>query len=281
MFKADMHIHTTSSDGLLEPEEVVEWAKKKNIDVIAITDHDSVDGIDRALKAGEKLGIEVIPGLEMSCTHKDEEVHITGLFIDYKNNELKDRLLSLSESRTLRGKQIVDKLNEINIDISYEDVLKEANCGSVGKPHVARVLVKKNIVKDSEEAFSKYLAKDRVADIPRAKISVKEATNLIHNAGGIAILAHPGLIKNKNIPLELIYKGIDGMEVIHSIHTDDTVERIGKIVKEKNLLKSAGSDCHGNLVNGQPIIGDYSLDEEEFNLLKEASVERKKLNAKK
>ncbi len=276
-----MHVHTTSSDGLFEPEETVKWAHDKGIDVIAITDHDSIDGIDRAIKAGDELGVRIVPGVEMSCTYKGEEVHIVGLFIDYKDKELKDRLRSLSESRTLRGKKIVDKLNALGIEIKYEDVLNEAKCGSVGKPHVARVLDAMGAVESFEEAFDKYLAKGKPADVEREKITVKEATELINKAGGIAVIAHPGLISNKNYPLELLFHGIDGMEVIHSIHDNDTIERIGKIVRDKNLLKSAGSDCHGNLIDGSPIIGDFYLTRDEFEEIEKAHLERVKSNAKK
>lgn len=280
MFKADMHVHTTSSDGLFEPEETVEWAKKKGIDVIAITDHDTVDGIERAVKAGKEFGVRIVPGVEMSCAYKDDEVHVVGLFIDYKNRELKERLENLSENRTLRGKKIVDRLNSLGVEIKYEDVLNEAKCGSVGKPHIARVLAATGAVKSFDEAFNKYLAKGKPADIAREKITVEEAVKLIKNAGGVAVVAHPGLLVNKNYPLELIFLGIDGMEVIHSIHDNDTVERIGKIVRDKKLLKSAGSDCHGNLIDGVPIVGNFYLNEEEFEKIEKVHLERVKENAK-
>ncbi|MDO5707467.1 MAG: PHP domain-containing protein [Andreesenia angusta] len=281
MFKADMHVHTTASDGLLSPTEVIRWASKKEINAIAITDHDTVKGIEEAIDSGKRYGVKVIPGVEMSCIYKESEVHIVGLFIDHNDKKLNDKFKELSESRTKRGKKIISNLREIGIDIDYDELLKEANCDSIGKPHIARLLIKKNYAEDMQDAFKKYLLNGKPGDVERAKILVPEAIELIKSVNGIAIIAHPGLIKRKVYPLELLRYNPDGMEVLHSIHDKHTIERIGKIVREKNLLKSAGSDCHGNLYDGIPILGDFYLNRDEYEAILKKHLERKIENGKK
>ena len=278
MFKADMHVHTTASDGVFSPEEAVKWAADKNIDTIAVTDHDTVNGLEEAFEAGRKYGVNIIPGAEMSCLYKEDEVHIVGLFIDYENEDLKKKFKELSEARTKRGAKIAENLRKEGIDISYEEILKEAQCDSVGKPHVARVLVKKGYAEDMDDAFKKYLVRGKPGDVERKKITVPEAAELIHNAGGIAIVAHPGIIRHREYAEEILQYDIDGMEVIHSIHSEETIKRIQKLVDDRGLLKSAGSDCHGKLIDGVPMIGDYYLTEEEFNALKKRRDERMKTN---
>lgn len=275
MYKADMHVHTTASDGILSPIEVVRLAKKKNVDTIAITDHDTVNGVEEAISEGLKENINVVPGVEFSCKYLDEEVHIVGLFIDYKNELILEKFKHLSESRTKRGKIIVEKLRENGIQIDYNEVLNEANCDSIGKPHIARILINKGYAQNMDDAFKKYLSKNKPGDIPREKVSIEESISLIHNANGIAILAHPGLIKEEYLK-DILKYDLDGLEVIHSIHSEEVIDKLDKLAKENNLIKSAGSDCHGELKNGRIIIGDYFLNKDEFESLKKRHYERMK-----
>lgn len=267
MYRADLHVHTTASDGLLAPSEVVEWAAKKEVDAVAITDHDSVSGIDEAIEAGRRLGVCVIPGIEFSCTYRDEEIHILGYFIDHKSRCLNDKLKELAKSRESRGLRIIEKLLESNIEISYEEVKAESKGGSVGRPHIARILVKKGIASSVEEAFRQYLVKGKLGYVDREKITVSEAADLIHGAGGVVVMAHPGIVKNQNYPKEILRYDIDGIEVIHSAHDEDTTCRYEKLASSLGMAKTAGSDCHGNMIEGKPIIGDFSIGKSDVEIL--------------
>lgn len=258
MYKADLHLHTTSSDGLFTPTEVVEWAAKKKLNAIAITDHDTVDGIAEALEAGDRYGLEVIPGIELSCTYRDEEIHVLGYFIDGDSKPLVDKISELKEARENRGNGIVENLIQYGLDITAEEVMEKVQDGAFGRPHIARVLVEKGIVDSMEEAFNNYLVKGKIGYVERYKITVKEAIDLIHISGGVAVMAHPGIAKNRDYPKEILRYGFDGIEVVHSAHDESTEREYTKIADKLDLIKTAGSDCHGVLEDGNPMLGEYT-----------------------
>jgi predicted metal-dependent phosphoesterase TrpH len=242
---ADLHIHSNFSDGLLSPEEIVRKARDSGLTVISITDHDIVDGIEPAIAEGEKLGIKVIPGIEFTTDLPDTEIHILGYYIDYKTKWLKELLLKIREDRTNRIYKISEKLKKLGIDINAEDVLALAEKGSVGRPHVARLLLEKGIVKSIQEAFNKYLDNDAPAYVPHFRLTPAEAVETIVKAGGIPVYAHPAVSNKDEIIPELMAKGLAGIEVYYSKHSDAQVKHYKSLAKKYGLLMTGGSDYHG------------------------------------
>lgn len=260
MVKADLHVHTTASDGLLTPSDVVKWANKKEIKVISITDHDTVSGIEEAIKSSGDYSITIVPGIELSCIYNEEEVHILGLFIDYNSYLFKELSDKLIESRYGRAKKIISKLNELDIHITLEEVLKLCNNKVIGRPHIARVLIEKGYVSSIDDAFETLLGNGKPAFISRYKLSINEATDIIHKTGGLSILAHPGLIRNCNIENILKNYNIDGIEVYHSKHCEDDIVKFIDLSREFNLIITGGSDWHGDFNNGECNLGEFFID---------------------
>ena len=268
MYYIDMHIHTTASDGMLTPEEVVDWAVKKKIQAIAITDHDTISGVAKAIQYSKIYrNFVVIPGIEISCSYNDEDVHILGYFIDYKSPKLKYMVDKFKIHRENRGKKIVKKLKKIGLHIEYEEVKNIAPNNVVGRPHIARVLIAKGYVDNMNEAFDRYLKKGTIGYVKKHEFSIKEAIDLIHNINGIAILAHPGLLEKEETFKNIIKMNIDGLEIYHSKHSKRQKNEYEKIAVENNLLVTGGSDCHGSLMNNFPILGDYGITYNEFKKL--------------
>jgi len=244
--KVDLHIHTTFSDGLLKPEEVVKKAYELNLQAIAITDHDTVDGVLPAIIESRKYkGLEVIPGIELSTYHGDQEVHILGYYINYNDLALKKVLLDLQQNRKIRLEKILAKLNDINIKVDILDVYKFSKGASIGRPHIALAMMERGYVSSIKEAFEKYLGKGKTAYVPRRKLLPSDAIKLIIKSNGIPVLAHPGLLENDTIIPELINNGIMGIEVIHKEHMQDDISCYTKLAQENNLLLTGGSDSHG------------------------------------
>ncbi len=271
MQKADLHIHTTASDGLLNPEEVLKWAKVKRLTTIGITDHDTVNGIIPAIEASPKYGIEVVPGIELSTLYEEEEIHILGYYIDYNAEWFLETLRKIQNSRYERASRIVDKLNEMGVNITLEQVKDIAGTGAIGRPHIARAMIVKGYINNIKEAFQGYIGKGCPAYVERYKLSCQEAIEMIRKLGGVSILAHPGLIKNKALIGKIISLGIDGIEAYHTKHDDETVRNSLAIANARNLLITGGSDCHGIRLNNEPIIGNCTVDYKYVQQLKEAA----------
>lgn len=253
----DMHTHTLYSDGLYSPTKLIDKAIAKNLAGIAITDHDTVEGLDEAcryIKSNEKFVL--IPGIEFGCRHDDKEVHLLGYFIDYNHNKLIDITDKLKESRVKRGDEIVKKLMQLGVDISISDVRKYSREGYIGRPHIARALIEKNYVKSIDEAFEKYLKRGRPAFAERFQLTIKESIDLIRDINGISVLAHPKLIGDGSLIDYVISLGIDGIECFHSKHSEDDTKELLKIAKDKNLIITGGSDYHGD----DDILGDFYID---------------------
>lgn len=255
----DLHVHTTASDGMFSPKEVVRWAHKKNLKAIAITDHDTIDGIQEALIEGEKLGIKVIPGIEINTDYRGLEVHILGYYIDYKEPWFNDLLKEIRLARYNRAKKMIEKLNSLGIAISLEEVVEIAGTASIGRPHIARILEKNYVVQNSKEAFEKYIGMNQPAYVERYKITPSEAIKVILRCKGIPILAHPGLIKDYSIVRELVGSGLQGIEVFHTKHSEEDIYLLSKMAKQYDLIITGGSDCHGVLYNNQPILGSLNI----------------------
>lgn len=256
--KIDLHTHTYFSDGQHSPEELIIKAKEAGIDIIAISDHDTVDGIVEAVEAGKKYGVEVIPGLEISSDIKDREVHLLAYFFDPLNIELEKYLKFFRAERIKRAITIIEKLKELGLFIQLDEVLELARNSAVGRPHIAKVLVKNGLVSNYFEAFSKYIGNGCPAYERKVHVSPRSAFKIINDAGGLSFIAHPGHLPDA-IMIELIEAGLDGIEVVHPSHLPHQVKHYRGIVNEYFLLESGGSDFHGGERNDYGNLGKYSI----------------------
>lgn len=250
MKKVDLHVHSTYSDGTLTPTELVKRAKTLDISAFALTDHDTVEGVSEAVSAGSELGVEVVPGVELSTHYDTKEIHIVGLYIDYTDETFKKELDSLRDSRENRNRRICQRFSELDIDISYEKMLELYPDAVITRAHFADYLVKNGIVKSRNEAFERYLGDNRPCYVHREKMLPARAIELIKNAGGVAILAHPVLYHLGNDQMNkliqyLCHNGISGLEAIYSTYTTGEEIQMRKLARENNLLISGGSDFHG------------------------------------
>lgn len=263
--KFDLHVHTNHSDGIFSPKEVVDMAVMQDLQGIAITDHDNVTGIEIAINYSKKYdNFTVIPGIEISCVHNDEEVHLLGYFIDYKDSRIINLTEKLKSSRLSRGIKMVENINKLGLDLSIEDVKKFSGENYIGRPHIARAMIEKRYVKTLSEAFDKYLDRGKPGYVDRFKISIDETISLIKKIGGISVLAHPGLLKDRSIINYCIQCGIVGIECIHSKHSQTDIDFMLDIAKKNNLIATGGSDFHGDLINGNMLIGKYYINIEDI-----------------
>lgn len=271
---ADLHIHTSFSDGLLSPEEVVKRAHKSGLTIIAITDHDTVDGIPRAMAEGGRIGIKVIPGIEFTTDLPETEVHILGYYIDYKADWLLELLKRIRNDRINRIYKIVEKLKKLGINVDVNEILTLAclpagrvDIGSVGRPHVARVLLQKGIVNSIQEAFNKYLDYNAPAYVPHFKLTPSEAVKTVIRAGGAPVYAHPAVSNKDDIIPELIKEGLAGIEVYYSRHSDSQIRHYLSLAKKYGLLVTGGSDYHGFGTMRDVSLGDIKMSDEEVRKL--------------
>ena len=251
---ADLHLHTQFSDGTFTPEELVLHAQKSGLACIALTDHDTVEGCARAAAACAAVKMDFITGAELTAEHADTEVHIIGYFLDTENKTLLERIAQFQIVRQQRIHEMVAALNKLGVPLKVEVVFALANCKSPGRPHVARALVKEKLIGNLDEAFEKYLKKGRPAWVPKTKMSALESIELIHQAGGLAVMAHPGLNRTDEIIPGLADAGLDGIECFHTKHSTVMSERYLEIAEKHHLLVTGGSDCHGFSKN-KPLIG--------------------------
>lgn len=248
----DLHIHSTFSDGTKKPAELVAMAKKSGLRTISITDHDTFEGVAEAVKAGLKYDVEIIPGIELSVVFNDTPLHLLGFFVDINNHDLKSTLKKIQDGRIQRNQRILEKLNGLGIEISMEDVLKKSSVGQAGRPHIAQVLVESKKARNIDDAFRRYLKKGAVAYSPRYILKAEKAINLIRNAGGAAVLAHPYTIhptmtKVLSIIEELVQLGLDGIEVHYPLHNSKVRKKLLTICERYMLVITGGSDYHGDI----------------------------------
>ena len=250
MVRIDLHSHTTASDGSLTPEDLVRLAKQQGVATLALTDHDTITGLPRAMAEGEQAGVEVIPGIEISCLYGETELHILGYFINPDDPHLEPALAQYRASREDRNPRIVQRLQELGCALTYAEVKAAAGTATVGRPHIAQALVRRGYVNSVSEAFDRYLADDAPAYIPRLLPSPAEAIGLIRQIGGIPVLAHPAYTSRLKEPFEqacetLKRLGLLGIEAIYSSHNRRQTDRYRSISRNQGLLVTGGSDFHG------------------------------------
>ena len=250
MSRIDLHLHTTHSDGSQTPTEVVRLAHEAGVSALAITDHDITTGLPEAIAAGQELGIEIIPGIEISSRHGESELHVLGYFLKWEDAKLNERLVTLRESRHRRNPKIIELLQAAGIDITYDEVRAVAGSDSVGRPHIARVLMNKKVVTTAKEAFDRFLAEGKAAYVPRDLPAPVDAIRWIKDAGGLAVLAHPTWVKTTegtltDLARQLKEQGLDGVEVHYSTHTPRQTRTYLSLAKQLGLLVTGGSDFHG------------------------------------
>ncbi len=254
----DLHIHTTASDGTFTPAEALQLAQKLKLGAIAITDHDTVDGAKEALRIGIPESMKFLTGVEISAKPPSHfnlpaTFHILGYAIDLENSELNQTLVLLQDVRKNRNPKILDRLRQLDIVISLEEVKKEAGNGQLGRPHIAKVMMKKGFVESIDEAFDKFLGKRKPAYVDKYRISCKRAITLIKNAGGLPVLAHPYLLDFPNddtleeLMVHMKGLGLIGIEVYYPEHSPERINHYKSLADLHNLIMTGGTDFHGNL----------------------------------
>jgi 3',5'-nucleoside bisphosphate phosphatase len=241
---ADLHIHSTASDGLFTPSDVVAAARAAGLAAIALTDHDTLEGVPEARAAGEALGLRVIAGVELSAHDGDHELHVLGLHLT-RLGALQDRLAALRSIRRTRAAEIVDKLRALGIPIELDSVWREAGAGSVGRPHVARVLIAHGWAKDHRDAFDRLIGSGKPAYVAKQRLPLTESVQMVREAGGLAIVAHPGPDGVRSRLEAFKRMGFDGVEVRHPSHTAEDIARLGTLADYLDMVPSGGSDWHG------------------------------------
>lgn len=255
---ADLHLHTFFSDGTYSPEELVAHASRQELTAIALTDHDTVEGCERAAAACASAKIDFVPGAELTADQNGTEVHILGYFLDTSSPDLLRETAKFQTVRQERIREMVVRLNGLSVPLQVESVFELANCRAPGRPHVARALVQAGHCRSVDEAFDRFLKKNRPAWVPKFKISASGAIDLIHKSGGVAVLAHPALNGVDDQIPQMAEAGLDGLECFHTKHSGPTAAHYVNLAARNNLLVTGGSDCHG-MSKGRPLIGSIRL----------------------
>lgn len=245
----DLHIHSIHSDGTMKPAELVDYAVKAGLKAVALTDHDTMSGVAEALAAGHDNGVEVIPGIEVSAWHNGTSMHILGYWLRHDDRELLTRLNSIQKARHDRNLKIIDKLNRMGIKTTMEEVEQHSACGLTGRPHIARLLVSKGLVSDVGKAFRLYLKKGAAAYAERFRFGADDAIQMIRQAGGLAVLAHPAQLDPslRSIPAllrALKSFGLDGIEVYYPKHSNRAITTLKTLAQNTGLFITGGSDLH-------------------------------------
>ena len=253
MKHCDLHMHSTHSDGTVPPKELVRLAKEAGLACIALTDHDTLDGVREAQEEGRRLGVEVIPGVEISVKFEPGTLHILGYFVDPNSKELAEGLEKVQQARKERNPKIIELLRASGVEITLEEVERESNGGQIGRPHFARVLIRKGYAKDSKEAFQKYLSKGSSAYVDKRNLTSQEALDLINRSGGVASIAHPKQMKLDETPSQLEAEvkrlkteGMLGIEVYSSCQSREEASVYRALAERLGLFVTGGSDFHGS-----------------------------------
>lgn len=265
-FKADLHTHTTHSDGWLTVDSLLRRAILHQIDVLSITDHDTVSGFIEAQQVNTKYGLKLVPGIELSAQYNDFEVHVLGYYFDPGNKQILEYTETLKVDRLQRCTRIVDKLRAEGVDISMADVMAECKGDIVGRPHIAKALIRRKIAKNFAHAFRTYLGNNASSYEKKYFISPADAVKMIHDAGGIAVLAHPGHFDDDTLST-ILQEKFDAIEAIHPSHSSQQQQRLIEISKKMGIPYSGGSDFHGGTSTDRGYIGLYFLNKKEFSAM--------------
>jgi predicted metal-dependent phosphoesterase TrpH len=251
----DLHTHTNFSDGSLSPEELIDLAIETGVTVLAITDHDEIGALPSADQYAENKEIKIVPGVELSIDYSLQagaHLHLLGMFIDHHNQELQMVLKDLKAAREVRIYEMVDRINALGHNLKYAEIKTLVGHGSAGRPHLARLLIKRGIVKSVYEAFERYLSAGRPGHVPKKKLKIEPAINLIHSAGGLAVLAHPNSLRFDQYHklgeeiLKLQTKGLDGFEAYYYNHDRYFTQWLLEFAVKHGLCMSGGTDFHGS-----------------------------------
>ena len=272
----DLHLHTTASDGAFAPADLVRMAHEAGLDCIAITDHDSTDGVAAAQGAGQECGVRVIAGIEFNTMWVGQSVHILGYFVDTEHPELQAVIARQRDGRLYRAQRIVEKLAALNMPLDWEDILQRADGGAVGRPHIAKAMIAQGYVVNSNEAFDKFLGHGMPAYVDQPKLAPAEAVALLHRAGAAAGLAHPYNVEGADqvdldtlVP-ELAEAGLDAIETYYTGYTADQQAEILGIAKRLDLIPTGGSDFHGGGILSQAELGAINVPPESLARLEAA-----------
>jgi len=248
----DLHTHTTASDGSLTPTELVRHAQAVGLSALGIADHDTVDGLEEATAAAAEHGLELVPGIEISVDYTHGEFHLLGYYVDFRNPDFLARIRYLQENRFNRNGLMIRKMQELGFEVRMEEVTAESGGGQVGRPHMARVLVNKGYATSIQDAFDRFLGDGKPLHIPKVKLSPAEAIDLVHETGGVAVVAHPKYLEfpeEAELAAELArlkQLGLDGLECYYSQHTEAETAQYLRLAEQLELLTTAGSDFHGS-----------------------------------
>jgi predicted metal-dependent phosphoesterase TrpH len=267
---ADLHVHTFYSDSTFSPEEVVTCAAEKGLSGIAICDHDSVDGIDLCRETGDRMGVEIIPGIELTIEKADAEIHLLGYFMDYKAGWFVKKLKEIQEARVERIHKMVEKLNAEGINVRAEDVFALSGKGSVGRLHLAQAMLKTGKVATFKEVFDKYIGFRKPCYVTNVRFTPKEAIETLLKIGGVPVLAHPDVTGADEYIPELMECGLRGIEVYHTDHRPGVIKHYEALARETGLLMTGGSDCHG-LGKGRVLLGGIRVPYTMVEALREES----------
>jgi predicted metal-dependent phosphoesterase TrpH len=258
--RIDLHLHTTASDGQYTPAELVRQAHKHGLRVIAITDHDTTEGITEAQEAASRLGsLLVIPGIELSAEDTGGDVHVLGYYVDLTSAPFQQKIAYFREERYSRGQRIVERLASLGIPLDWQRVLAIAGGGSIGRPHIARAMVEAGYVDSVRDAFDRFLYNGGPAYAPRPRLTPEEAVGLIHAASGVAVLAHPGLLPDYDAMVRrLISVGLDGVEVIHPSNSENVRLNLRGLAQMYGLIMTGGSDFHGPDIKEGTLLGSVA-----------------------
>ena len=270
---ADLHLHTSMSDGLLSPQDLILKIKDAGITIFSVTDHDSVAALDEMKRRSEFFKLEAVPGVELSAEYKNRDMHFLGYFINYHSKRFLDYLYLFRRRRFQRAQEMVVKLKKLGITISMDRISALAGNGPIGRPHVADALIEAGSVNSREEAFLKYLGKNGPVYVEKYKITADEVIELIHSIGGAAFLAHPGLNDLEEFIPELKDAGLDGIETIHPKHSKVQVKSLEKAAMDLSLLTSGGSDFHGD--DDIDNLGKYNIEPKIVDKIREYCEEHK------
>jgi len=264
---ADLHVHTTCSDGTLTPAEVVAEAVKAGLKAVAITDHDCVDGIGAAMDAAEGTGVEVIPGIEMSAVIEETEIHILGYFIDWRNPELLGRLRTIQERRQKRMKKMVSLLRDTGVMVDPERVSRTVTGTTAGRMHLARAIVEEELASDTKEAFDRYIGDGKPCHVRHERTDYRDAIEMIVSSAGVPVIAHPGTVGRDEHFDDYVSAGIRGVEAVYLKHRPAVSRRYAAMAEKHGLIVTGGSDCHG-LPKKKSIIGSVTVPYSTVELLR-------------